>query len=136
MSLIENGVCREFKRKVHCRHCRSNPAWRAELSIPDECPHGLTEENVSELRVGGPGTELKLVLKSIGIRAADCSCDSMARRMDKWGGAGCREHMDEIVASLVKEADRRKWMKFIPMKAMWAEELVNRAIEASEKPIS
>lgn len=60
----------------------------------------------------------------------------MARKMNRWGPDGCREHMGEIVASLVKEANRRKLTRLIPMKSVWAEGLVNQAIRNSEKPIS
>jgi len=27
--------------RAHCRACRSDPAWRAAVGAPDECPHGV-----------------------------------------------------------------------------------------------
>jgi hypothetical protein len=27
--------------RAHCRACRSDPAWRASVGAPDECPHGI-----------------------------------------------------------------------------------------------
>ena len=34
----DSGHCRS---RAHCRACRSDPAWRASVGAPDECPHGI-----------------------------------------------------------------------------------------------
>lgn len=113
--------------------------------IPEQCEecgafsgfHTLTCSKWVLAKIGqGPGTELKRILSEIGIKSGNCNCNSTAVKMNKWGPSECREHMEEIVSSLVKEANKRGWMKFIPMKEFWAEALVNQAIEASEKPTS
>lgn len=50
----------------------------------------------------GPGTELKKLLKEIGIEENPrCDCNAKARQMDAWGIDGCQERLDTIV----------KWMK-------------------------
>lgn len=49
----------------------------------------------------GPGTELKKLLASMGIRPdASCSCNTRASEMDRWGVTGCRMHRDEIIGWL------------------------------------
>lgn len=131
---ITEGKCRLYGSGVHCRTCLTDEKWRSGRGI-DACPHGVTLDALPK-PVIGPGTALKAILLSMGIKAGKCSCNAMATKMDRWGPSGCREHLPEIVASLVKEANRRKWMKVIPMKGLWAEMLVNQAIEASEKPTS
>lgn len=58
----------------------------------------------------GPGTQLKRILETFGITAqSGCGCDSMVARMNRWGVAGCREHLPEIVAHLEHEAKARGW---------------------------
>lgn len=40
---------------------------------------------------GGPGTELKRLLESLGLPAAGCEgCGGWAAKMDAWGVTGCR----------------------------------------------
>lgn len=59
--------------------------------------------------LGGPGTELKALLKTIGIVAKPgCSCNKRARLMDEHGPDWCEEHLDEISGWLEEEAQKRK----------------------------
>lgn len=61
---------------------------------------------------GGPGTELKALLKSLGLTPLEgCKCNKRARQMDQWGVAGCREHREEILTWLRKEQKKRNWME-------------------------
>mgnify|MGYP003135026977 CR=1 FL=1 len=56
----------------------------------------------------GPGTELKALLAKFGIKSsANCSCNAMARKMNKWG-AESLDHMDEIIDVMEKHAKSRK----------------------------
>ena len=58
---------------------------------------------------GGPGTELKKLLATIGITAAPtCSCNARAKRMDANGIEWCEEHLDEIVGWLREEHAKRR----------------------------
>ncbi len=59
----------------------------------------------------GPGTELHKLLSRIAGEAptATCGCKDRIARMDRWGPDGCREHLDEIVDWLLKEAEERGW---------------------------
>lgn len=57
----------------------------------------------------GPGTELKAMLKTIGITASPgCSCNKRAQVMDRHGPDWCEEHIDEISGWLEEEAKKRK----------------------------
>lgn len=38
-----------------------------------------------------------------------CGCQSMVAKMNRWGPDGCREHLDEIVNKMTKEAKKRGW---------------------------
>ncbi len=77
----------------------------------------------------GPGTELKKLLKLVGITAnPNCSCNRRARVMDEKGCEWCRENIETIVDWLGEEAAKRK-LPFVRMGAKW---LVRRAINAAD----
>lgn len=62
----------------------------------------------------GPGTELKHLLKELGIDiVTNCSCNSRAQEMNKWGVQGCRDRREEIVQWLKEEQDRRRWLSIV-----------------------
>ena len=79
----------------------------------------------------GPGTELANLLKWFNIHAKEkgCGCKSMQRRMDKGGPQYCRDHKEEILAHLEKEAKKRK----LPFIKLAASKLVDLAIRRSER---
>lgn len=53
----------------------------------------------------GPGTELARIFGSVG--ASSCQqCTDLARRMDDWGVAGCKEHRAEIVADIESRSNK------------------------------
>ena len=57
----------------------------------------------------GPGTELKSLLKTIGIVASPtCSCNNRAQVMDEKGCDWCEENIDTISGWLAEEAKKRK----------------------------
>ena len=80
-----------------------------------------------------------------------CDCKEWLAKMNAWGPAGCREHLTEIVDTLMAEATRRDWKlegrpllskaacvgtKYSLGKAFaqrWARKLVLKAIERSEQ---
>ena len=78
----------------------------------------------------GPGTELKKLLKKIGITASpDCSCNARARLMDERGIEWCEANIDEIVGWLREEATKRG----LPFVDMAGRMLVKRAIKNAKK---
>lgn len=81
----------------------------------------------------GPGTELKKLLKKIGITATpNCSCNARARRMDEEEArepGWCEANLDEIVGWLREEATNRG----IPFLDAAGRVLVLRAISNARK---
>jgi hypothetical protein len=81
----------------------------------------------------GPGTELKKLLKKVGITASpNCSCNARAKRMDieearepGW----CEAHLDEIVGWLREEATKRS----LPFLDVAGRVLVRRAISNARR---
>lgn len=80
---------------------------------------------------GGPGTELKSLLKDwLGIVAApNCSCNARARQMDLWGPDECERRLPEIVGWLEEQAGARK----LPFVRFAAEQAVKLAIRRARK---
>lgn len=83
--------------------------------------------------IGGPGTELKALLKFIGITATpNCSCNARARAMDEnelrepgW----CEANIDTILDWLKEQADIRG----LPFLRVGAKVLVRRAISNAKR---
>ena len=80
----------------------------------------------------GPGTELKKLLKTIGIEAKPgCKCNKRARTMDEKGCDWCAENLDLISAWLQEEADKRG-LPYIPTAGKW---IINLAIKRARRGI-
>lgn len=78
----------------------------------------------------GPGTELKRLLRWVGITDTGCGgCGGMAGRMDRMGSGACREMLDLIVGHLEKQAARRN----LPFSRFAATKLVRLAIWKAER---
>ena len=78
----------------------------------------------------GPGTELKKLLKLVGITASpDCSCNARARTMDEQGCDWCEANLDEIVGWLREEATKRG----LPFVDLAGRMLVKRAIRNARR---
>ena len=88
---------------------------------------------VMPLPEGGPGTELKAILRKVGISSSpNCSCNAKARLMDVMEANApgwCQENIDSIVGWLEAEARRRK----LPFLRFGAKKLVEMAISKSRK---
>jgi hypothetical protein len=93
----------------------------------------LCDTEVSGLAVAqqaGPGTELKALLKTIGIVASPtCKCNKMARQMDQWGPDESLAHMEEIVDVMEETARARK----LPFLRVAARQLVRLAVRRARK---
>jgi len=77
-----------------------------------------------------PGTELKALLKTIGIVAKpNCSCNKRAKVMDEKGCDWCAEHIDEIDGWLAEEAKKRK----LPYISLAGKTLIRLAIRRARK---
>ena len=82
---------------------------------------------------GGPGTELKGLLKDwLGIVASpNCSCNARARQMDAWGPDECERRLPEIVGWLEEQAKARS----LPFVRFAAEQAVKLAIRRARKRV-
>ena len=73
----------------------------------------------------GPGTELKRMLRMVGITATpNCSCNARAEEMDTQGCLWCLKNTDKIVGWLKEEADKRQ----LPFSHAGARALVYAAV--------
>lgn len=81
----------------------------------------------------GPGTQLKGLLRLIGIEASpNCSCNARAKQMDEWGPDECEQRLPEIVDWLGEEAKRRG----LPYMRLAGEQIVKLAIRRARKAAS
>lgn len=79
---------------------------------------------------GGVGTELKKLLKLIGITASPtCSCNAKAKTMDENGIQWCEDNKETIVGWLEEEANKRN----LPFSSYLATILLNLAIKKAKK---
>jgi hypothetical protein len=109
---------------------RDHPAYPRALESQAVAPSGALQPPAP---THGPGTELKKLLKKIGITATpNCSCNARARRMDEEEAkepGWCEAHLDEIVGWLREEATKRG----LPFVDMAGRVLVRRAIKNAKR---
>lgn len=79
---------------------------------------------------GGPGTELKALLKLIGITSSpNCKCNAHARQMDAWGPDRCEQEIPTILGWLEEQSKARN----LPFVRFAAEQVVKLAIRRARK---
>lgn len=99
-------------------------------AYPRQPKPGFTPKTPEPPPTHGPGTELKKLLKKVGITASpNCSCNARARTMDQWGCDKCEERIDEIVGWLREEATKRR----LPFVDAVGRMIVKRAIKMARK---
>ena len=87
----------------------------------------------------GPGSQLIQIFKKVGFETCP-ACYLLAEKMDRWGAAGCRAKMGEIVADILPralawQAEKVGWFAKLIPDVVTRESiavLVNRAIVSSE----
>ena len=110
------------ERRLYCRGCgytASGPTanrWH-------ECPTPTAPPC-------GPGCQLRRTLSWFVRDDGKCGCTEYAAQMDAWGPDGCEQRMDEIVAHLVEQAEKRGVI-LGAIAAASATTLVRRAIDAA-----
>ena len=78
----------------------------------------------------GAGTELKKLLKMVGITSSpNCSCNARARTMDENGILWCKNNQELIVSWLKEEASKRR----LPFANFVGKKIVKLAISRAEK---
>jgi hypothetical protein len=99
-----------------------------ESYLIDKSKYDYNKKSVSEIM--GPGTELKKLLKMIGITSTpNCSCNQKAVMMNNWGSDACEEKIDIIIGWLKEEAEKRK----LPFIETIARMIVKKAIKNARK---
>jgi hypothetical protein len=99
------------------------------LELSDEDFDGLRAKYAAQ-PPAGPGTELKALLKTIGITAKpNCSCNKRAKVMDEKGCDWCEENIDEIDGWLAEESKKRK----LPYLSLAGKTLIRLAIRRARK---
>lgn len=82
---------------------------------------------------GGPGTQLSVLLASLGLRSMEsCKCNDRAQLMDEMEArhpGWCESHLDEIVGWL-RESARERGLPFLDIAGR---ALVRRAIRAARR---
>ena len=93
------------------------------------------QAEAKQLNIPGVGTELKKLLKRVGIVASpNCQCNARAAKMNAQGIAWCEEHFEEIVGWLQDEAKSRK-LPFLPVLGRQILKLaISRAKKTKAKP--
>jgi hypothetical protein len=108
------------------------PKKYATISMREEWSEAATTASDGQVAKPsfGPGTELKKLLKAIGITAnPGCSCNARAAQMDVWGPDECERRIPDIVVWLGEEAQKRK-LPFLPFAG---EQIVKLAIRRARK---
>jgi hypothetical protein len=83
---------------------------------------------------GGPGTELRRLLHTIGIqpKGKDCQCNAHALEMDRKGVEWCRENLESIIDWLEVEAKKRPLLGIL-FSRLAARQMVTLAISRARK---
>ena len=103
-----------------------------EAACEAECPPTTGGRTMTTTKTTGPGTELKNTLASWGIhpkKGGGCKCKDMEAKMNRGGPQWCRDHKEEILAHLEKEAKKRG----LPFIKLAASKLIDLAIRRSER---
>lgn len=97
----------------------------AEPPPPDPLPYDIETRLVQQQTLqrpqntDGPGTQLKLLLQSLGFIQGDgCSCLARMETMDTWGLEGCRTNREAIIAWLRSEQANRGWVEKVKAGAL------------------
>jgi len=96
-----------------------NPGWRViyhseeqyGLTVIGRNPMDFPPERLDTLDfIAGPGTELKLILNSIGIHPGpNCGCRGYMKTMNQWGVQGCMERRLEIAEHIKNMKKQWGW---------------------------
>ena len=50
MDISDRFLVEHCRTRVHCAVCRSSPAWRVAVGMPDDCPCGITADDLPAVR--------------------------------------------------------------------------------------
>lgn len=90
----------------------------------------VVRQNLFDVKKIGPGTMLKNILSTFGIKAtAGCSCNAKANIMDEKGIEWCENNIDTIVGWLREESQKRG----LPFVNSLGKLLVKKAIKNAKR---
>jgi hypothetical protein len=100
-------------------------------TIDTSHPNYPSSPKVQKVEIeSGVGTELKKLLKIIGITASPtCACNARAKIMDENGTQWCEDNKDTIVGWLEEEANKRN----LPFSQIGAKIMLNFAIKKAKR---
>ena len=97
----------QHKEKLSSR-ATPNAAQPALTKLPPSNPVKTSTSVAKSL--GGPGTELKLLLEEMGITPKKtCGCNQRAAEMDAYGPAVVRQHKDTWVRFVTEQYHAASW---------------------------
>lgn len=115
-----------YPRPKNMTHEQFLESIRDRLNNPQPILQQTTEQEIEE----GTGTELKKLLKMMGITPApNCSCNAKAKFMNQKGIQWSKDNINIIVGWLKEEATKRN----LPFFTYGAKKLVELAIYRAEK---
>ena len=118
---LADGTTQEW-----CPHCDLSKAERIRSRM-----HYCASDQTPPEPICGPGCQLRRTLAWWRVRDdGSCGCHEYAAQMDADGPDGCEARMDEIVAHLVEQAEKRGVI-LGAIAAASATTLVRRAIDAA-----
>ena len=133
---VERG--HDLEKAMACVTKKDENTWIVDIQHPaypvEKSGHMKElEERAKKAAKGGVGTELKKMLKMIGITASPtCGCNAKSRRMDELGIQWCKDNVETVVLWLKEEANKRK----LPFAKFVGRKLVHMAIKRAEKKLN
>ncbi len=105
------GYCSLMKRQMsetRYNECKYKPGYFDVFLKDAEKKGGKPVSKPVVKPEKGPGTELKKLLKKIGIEATEnCPCNSRIKKMDQEGISWCETNIEQIVDWMEEEANIR-----------------------------
>ena len=98
---VTSEECEKYRAKWRRRAGLSAEVLAASLGRP--------AEQAPLPRRGGPGTELKALLASLGLSVECRPCSDWSRQMDQWGPDGCIQQRGQIVERLRDAEAKQGW---------------------------
>lgn len=92
--------------------------------------------HIEALANPGPGTELKKLLAPFISETPTCGCMMWVARMNQMGVTWCQEHVTQIAAQMVAEAQQRGWRLPSSLLGAGAQVLVRTAIARAKSQSS
>jgi|GEM_PF-2749401 len=130
-------LCKPDSSETYCIQC----GWHKPLRIDGWPRRNCPNAPGAPPRAKGSGDYLHgAILKWVGEGPTrECGCKDRITKMNRWGPAGCREHLNEIVEWMMDEAKQRGWWRYavaVPGSRLFVRRMVLGAIKKAERALS